>query len=904
MAAITPDGRQELVALYLVMFGRAPTTVQLAQMVIERENGSTLAQVATTLSAETDFALVAAKDADSFATYLTDALLAADTPASARAWSINWIVTQVQGTKTKAQVIAEAVQAIRATTNTNYTSSQTEMAADVASALNNIDNPVQPLVALGVTPADDSTRVNPERNIEISFGEAIKLGTGTVEIYRLDSAGQKVVHASFQVQTDTTHLSISGSKLTIDPGASLQANTEYFVTIEQGALQNLAGTQRYAGLSGYQFKTMTAAEVQLNTSGVTLESFLSFLGTHVARPAVTYAYVNQVGLSFDALLGLLGANSTSATATSLRASLLEHGLSASALGANTPASAGFSTTTTALTPNADTHNATSGADTLNALAGDDQVNGLAGNDAIQGAEGNDTLDGGRGRDWLDGGSDNDVLRAGSFATVVEGSTYYDMNSHSYVTSPSSYTFDDVNAEWLYGRAGNDSLYGGYGSDFLDGGDGDDLLEADHNTLYTANASSTERANMLNDTLYGGAGADTLKGGEGNDIYLYQGMPGTQEVVAGETISDTSGTDTLWALTSTDFSLLGGGTTTLGSMGLDQVLISSGESATFTAAQLAGSTIRINATGVVAAQFTVLGAVGNYDFSQLKFDAAGSNHAFHSGVDKVTLDFSTQTGSTLTGTSLSDTILTGAQNTIQAGAGNDWITYTPANGTAASLAVNGGEGTDTLQVITGSSAGTLQLGDGFLGGLTQVERVVFSGSRAVEVTLGAAANTAWSSGIVLSQEANAALTVRGEASQIAITALGSTGDDLLTGGTAHDTFSGGLGADLFVFKTADTDTTLGQVTDTVTDFRKAQGDSLNLGLQATATNFLKGSTYLNISDLLVQADLALNGTVHIVVGQVGNDTYVVTDEDGKGYTQVIRLTGITLEDIEASNFVNG
>ena len=97
---------------------------------------------------------------------------------------------------------------------------------------------------------------------------------------------------------------------------------------------------------------------------------------------------------------------------------------------------------------------------------------------------------------------------------------------------------------------------------------------------------------------------------------------------------------------------------------------------------------------------------------------------------------------------------------------------------------------------------------------------------------------------------------------------------------------------------------GQGTDTVTDFRKAQGDSLNLGLQATATNFLKGSTYLNVSDLLVQADLALNGTVHIVVGQVGNDTYVVTDEDGKGYTQVIRLTGITLEDIEASNFVNG
>jgi len=141
MAAITADGRQELVALYLTMFGTAPTTVQLAQMVGARESGSTLAQVATTLSTNADFALVASKDADSFATYLANALLASDTPASARAWAINWVVTQVQGVKTKAQVIAEAVQAIRATTNTNYTTAKAELAADVTVSLNNIDNP-------------------------------------------------------------------------------------------------------------------------------------------------------------------------------------------------------------------------------------------------------------------------------------------------------------------------------------------------------------------------------------------------------------------------------------------------------------------------------------------------------------------------------------------------------------------------------------------------------------------------------------------------------------------------------------------------------------------------------------------------------------------------------------------
>lgn len=69
----------------------------------------------TLYAAETDFAFVASKDAVSFATYLTDALLSADAPAEARAWATNWTVTQLRGKMTKAQVIAEAVQAIRAT---------------------------------------------------------------------------------------------------------------------------------------------------------------------------------------------------------------------------------------------------------------------------------------------------------------------------------------------------------------------------------------------------------------------------------------------------------------------------------------------------------------------------------------------------------------------------------------------------------------------------------------------------------------------------------------------------------------------------------------------------------------------------------------------------------------------
>jgi Ca2+-binding RTX toxin-like protein len=662
MAAITADGRQELVALYLTMFGRAPTTVQLAQMVVARENGSTLAQVATTLAVESDFALIAAKDADSFATYLADALMATDIPASARAWAINWVVTQVQGTKTKAQVIAEAVQAIRATGNTNYSSSQAELAADVTSALTAIDNP-------------------------------------------------------------------SDSRL-------------------------VALAQSY---------------------GVALDAFKSFISANVDHLAVCYAYVDQFGINFTNLLDLLQYKDESG----LRKSLLEHGLDVTQLGIKKPAALGYSSNSTKLTTGAETYSGTDGKDSLDALAGDDVVNGLAGNDLIYGGEGNDTIDGGRGRDYLDGGAGNDTLRAGTNVTITEGS---DWDSFSMTGSDwTTYTFDDVNAEFMYGRAGNDKLYGGYGSDYLDGGDGDDVLESDYNTLHTSEASASVLAIMLNDTLCGGAGADTLKGGDGNDTYLYKGLPGTNEVPAGETITDTGGTDTLWAMTSTDFSLLNGGTATLTSMGLDRVLINSGETATFTASKLNGTDISINASGTKPANLIVQGAADTCDFSKLKFSAFGSNSAFDSGTDQVTLDFSAQTGSTVIGTSVNDTIKVGAQCTV----------------------------------------------------------------------------------------------------------------------------TGGAGADKFVFNSADVDTALGAVTHTITDFNVSQGDTLDVGISATGSNCILinlSPLHASVAELLKQADLQLGGTCKIVLGKVGNDFYVVSDLNGVGYTQVIRLVGMDSIESHPSEFI--
>lgn len=785
MAAITVNGRQELVALHLIMFGKAPTVKQLAQMVTQRENGSTLSQVATSLSSEVDFAPISQKSVDDFAIYLCDALLAPDTPIEARDWALNWTVTQLQGTLTKAQVIAESIQALRSTDNPMFRSAQSDLASDVSNALKTIDEAQSPLI-----------------------------------------------------------------------------------------------------------------EVQLGQTGVTKQDFMSFITDNIDHLAVNYAYIHQLGLSFEKLLALIGDTSTS-TANLLRTAFQEHGLNDKALGANNPATAGYTIKTTPLSDLANSYKASAGADSLDALAGADKVEGLAGNDLIMGGEGNDTLDGGRGRDHLDGGTGNDTLYAGTNVTP-EVTWTLDSYSMSEIES-TSYTFDDIFSDTLYGRAGDDKLYGGYGSDYLNGGDGFDLLEGDYNALHTSEASSAQRATMMNDTLVGGGGADTLRGGEGNDTYLYQGLPGAPEVVVGEFITDTSGTDTLWALTSTDFTPLGMGTNTLASMGLDQVLINSGERATFTAAQLSGSALRIMSSGELPAHLTVKGSAGTSDFSQLTFDAVSGNNAFDSGIDRITLDFSSSSNSNVTGTSLSDTILVTGESTVIAGAGDDVIIFTtPFNTRNANL--NGGTGTDTLNMVTLSGAGAVNLADSFFGGVTQMESLSFSGGQAAELTIGAAASTSWTSGIVISQESNASLTVNGQNSLVEITAFGNDQNDVMTGGAAHDSFSGGLGSDRFVFKTADQDTAKFRATDTVTDFRKSQGDTLNVGVQATDRNFVKNGVSSSLSNLLAAADLDLNGTVQIFAGQVGNDTFVVTDQDGKGITQVIRLTGVQLADLELTQFV--
>jgi methionine-rich copper-binding protein CopC len=92
-------------------------------------------------------------------------------------------------------------------------------------------------------------------NIVFVFNETIQKGTGTVEMH-VGSATGSVVE-SFDAAT-STRLTVSGAKLTIDPTAMMVNDTNYYVTVPHGSVQDLAGNP-YEGTNSYHFTTVVAA---------------------------------------------------------------------------------------------------------------------------------------------------------------------------------------------------------------------------------------------------------------------------------------------------------------------------------------------------------------------------------------------------------------------------------------------------------------------------------------------------------------------------------------------------------------------------------------------------------------------------------------------------------------------
>lgn len=112
-----------------------------------------------------------------------------------------------------------------------------------------------PPAVTALVPADDATAVAFDANLDITFDESVRAGSGTIAIKRSD-----VGAAVESIPVPSDRVVVSGTTVTIDPSVTLADNTSYYVEVTSGAFEDLSGND-WAGTSGPTAWNWTTADL-------------------------------------------------------------------------------------------------------------------------------------------------------------------------------------------------------------------------------------------------------------------------------------------------------------------------------------------------------------------------------------------------------------------------------------------------------------------------------------------------------------------------------------------------------------------------------------------------------------------------------------------------------------------
>ena len=313
------------------------------------------------------------------------------------------------------------------------------------------------------------------------------------------------------------------------------------------------------------------------------------------------------------------------------------------------------------------------ANTLSGGDGDDTLIGAAGNDVLNGDAGNDLIFGGAGADIINGGEGNDTASySGSIASVtINLST--STASGGYADGDNLGSIENLIGSSLYG----DLLTGNSGVNRIEGGGGDDTLD-------------------------GGGGADTLLGGSGNDTFKINNV----DVTITESAED--GNDSV--ISNIDYTL-GDNLENLTLMGI----------ATVATGNILNNALTANNSGNTLnggdGNDTLTGGMGNDilkgDAGSDRLVATAGNNILDGGAGDDTL-FAGSGNDTMNGGEGNDTLdlrsnnLNLVSDRANGDKGNDTLIITQSQNTGSTMILDGGEGSDSLQVW-GMSGASLTLG---------------------------------------------------------------------------------------------------------------------------------------------------------------------------------------------------
>lgn len=348
--------------------------------------------------------------------------------------------------------------------------------------------------------------------------------------------------------------------------------------------------------------------------------------------------------------------------------------------------------------------------------------------------------------------------------------------------------------------------------------------------------------------------------------------------ASENITGTAGDDivNVGAFTATGTYALDTGNDTINALtGANIAGVNSGATTTAESLVMAGI---VTMTASQYAGFSTITAAGASDHIVLTTQATGltlnpsiENFTLGNFANSVTLS---GTGQTVVGGTGADTVIGGAgSDTITGGAGSDTFVFNTPD-----IDTTGGMVTDE---ITDFASGTDKLSFDVAGiaGVAQVSTITIGGS----------------------VEANEVINIQGVAlASVSVTAAADAGTTATMIKTAIDAAAGSK---------VDVTVSAGVVTLTakipgdsfIPLVTVADGTSVTSGTGTTATvatltsasgNYIENLTPVaDLATLLTAADTALDGTIKYYFGVDGSDGYLVTDSDGTGYTDVIKLTGV-------------
>jgi Ca2+-binding RTX toxin-like protein len=427
-------------------------------------------------------------------------------------------------------------------------------------------------------------------------------------------------------------VTMTAAQLAQFTGTITAAGTETINVTGNGNFTTLANVETFSvGDDSTNARTITVAQAGVIVSATSGSDAVTFnVGTLAYTGTLTGSGTNDIVQASG------GANLTGGTFTNVTK------LAIGTAGTVTVNAANLSEFSTSITGSA-------GSDTL-ALSGGGTFDFTAGSRTVSGIEGV-------------------ALASNSVYTITLGDNFSINGGTLTVTNTSGAAITSAVSINASAFAGGDAL--SVGSISLDGGV----------TLTGGAGADTLTGGSGADTITGNGGADTIDGAGGDDTFVYN----TGDVASGETLAGGAGTDTTSVVTSTSFANLS--TATILTAGaVERILITSGQTATFTGAQLSGQGIAVNATTAGAATLQIdVASGGTVDFSSLTFTAFGGNNAFDSGTDIVAINGAAG-NETITGTSIADIISAGAgTNSLTLGGGIDTVKGTIAELTGDTIA---------------------------------------------------------------------------------------------------------------------------------------------------------------------------------------------------------------------------